>query len=699
MRKLRFLSLLTVVVLVFMTACQPKTVIVEKEKEVTKVVEKEKVVKETVVVKEEVTKIVEKPVEIEKVVTATPIPVKFKESPMLTNLVERGKLPPVEERLPSNPMVVEPLVEQGAYGGSLRFGFVGQSAAWGGLLYLAGWDHLVIWRPDFNSIEPNAVAGWDISPDVTEYTFYLRKGMKWSDGEPFTSEDLRFFIEDVLANEELFPGGLGGDWIPTSMREGFKVQVIDDYTIKFIFPKPYGTFLYVLATWSGRQFTQYPAHYLKQFHKKYNPNVDELVKADPTAENWTALFFKKAPDTWGNPQRFFEDPNLPTLGPWMTVQPLGTGTTIILERNPYYWKVDTEGNQLPYIDQIIGTSFQDDQSRTFAMLNGDLDWIKDPGALNRELYYEAMDAGKPIRVVQTWPDGGNTQSIHFNLSFQDPVKNQVFNDKNFRIGMSYAIDRDEIIEVVFKGQGKPAQVCPLESSPLYNKQLCEQYIEYDVKKANEYLDKVLPNKDAEGYRLGPDGKRFVPIFSVTNDLSYGTHYVQVAEMLISYWKAVGVEVQLDAVTDAVFNESRRKNNSFEMYLFHGGEGGAGLTAILDPRWHVPDGWWSMFAWGWVKWFHDTTGEDEYAVEPPDYAKEVREMYLKAIQQPTVEKQIEAMKKIMEKSAEYFWTIGISRPGPGYQPLSTRLGNVPDGYWDGWLEGVHKIIRPEQWYLK
>jgi peptide/nickel transport system substrate-binding protein len=210
---------------------------------------------------------------------------------------------------------------------------------------------------------------------------------------------------------------------------------------------------------------------------------------------------------------------------------------------------------------------------------------------------------------------------------------------------------------------------------------------------------VLPEKDAEGYRLGPDGKRFVPILTVISDLSYGTHYVQVAEMLIAHWKEVGIEVQLDAVTDAVFDEARRTVNQYDMFLFHGGEGGAGLTAILDPRWHVPGEYFGMFSFAWYLWRTDTAGTNEYAIEPPAYAQEVRDMYIEAIQQPSIDGQIAKMQEIMQRSADIFWTIGVSRPGSDYWPVHERLGNIPDTWWQGWLPGNAKIIFPEQWYLK
>jgi peptide/nickel transport system substrate-binding protein len=619
----------------------------------------------------------------------------YRESPMLAAMVAAGELPPVDERLPENPAVVTPFNEVGTYGGNLRFGFVGTNPGWGGMWYTTGWENLVIWKPDFSGVAPNIAESWEVSDDVTEYTFHLRKGIKWSDGVEFTADDVMFYIEDMLYDPDVMVNGPAADWLPSSMADGFKAEKIDQYTFKFIFPAPDGTFLYDLAQWNGRHITFFPKHYLMQFHAKYNKNVDELVAQEEGVEDWVGLLNKKACGPTDDTQNFYLYPERPLLFPWIVKEPLGGGTTITMVRNPYYWKVDTEGNQLPYIDTITGYSYQESEGRTLAMLSGDLDYIKDPDAADRILYFDAIDEGKPLAVSTLFNDAGVNNTIHFNRTLADPVKAEVFADKNFRIGMSYAINREELIEIVHAGQGVPAQASPLESSPLYNEQLATQYTEYNVDLANEYLDKVLPEKDSEGYRLGPDGKRFTIIFSVSNDLSYGTNWVQVAELLIGYWHAVGVDVTLNSIANDVFKEDKDEN-IIEATIYTG-EGGAGITAILDPRYYVPGEYFGMFGNGWHAW--RVGAEQAVQVEMPEKYQAMRAQFeTEVLGATTQEAQIAAMQVILQMAADEFWVIGTARPGQGYQVYHSRLGNQPAEWIAGWIEGVQKITYPEQWYI-
>lgn len=620
----------------------------------------------------------------------------FKEAPMLAKRVAEGTLPALTERIPTTPATVELLgnAQTGTYGNEMRLGFVGTNPGWGGIWFFAGWENLVIWKADFSGIVPNIAERYEVSGDVREYTFYLRKGMRWSDGAPFTADDIMFYINDVLFNTELSAGGPVADWLPSEGATEFRAEKVDDYTVKLIFANPYGTFLYNLATWSGRHLTWFPKHYLSQFHATYNPAVADLVAKEEGVTDWVGLFNKKAAGPLDDIQNYFNMPERPTLFPWVVTQPLGAGTSMRMERNPYYWKVDAAGNQLPYVDTILGISYQDDESRTLAMLNGDLDMIKDPGDQNRPLYFDAIDAGKPIAVNTPISDGGNSHSIHFNRTIADPVKAEIFGNKDFRIGMSHAINRQEIIDIVYFGQGTPAQPSPLETSPLYNAQLATQYTEFSVEKANEYLDRVLPEKDAQGFRLGADGKRFNIILAVSNDLSYGTTWVQVAELLVGYWAKVGVEVTVNSMPDQQFIEVKKANN-IEATLYTG-EGGAGVTAILDPRYYVPGEYFGMFGNGWAAW--RTKDSTATQVEMPAKIQEIRALYEKVLQQSSQEAQIAKMSEVLQMAADEFWVIGISRPAPSFQPYHKRLGNVPAEWVIGWIEGVQKIMYPEQWYI-
>jgi peptide/nickel transport system substrate-binding protein len=619
----------------------------------------------------------------------------YHESPMLTAMVDAGEIPPVAERLPANPAVVEPFNEVGTYGGTMRVGFTGGNPGWGGLWYIAGWENLVSWAPDFSGVVPNIAESWEVSDDVRTYTFHLREGMKWSDGAPFTADDIMFYINDVLFNAELSASGPIADWLPREGAEDFVAEKIDDYTVSFTFAQPQGTFLYNLATWSGRHITWFPHHYAEQFHADYNPDIDALVQADGTVEDWVGLFNKMLSGPSDDTNNYWNNLERPLLFPWLPTSILGGNPQMNMARNPYYWKVDSEGNQLPYVDEIVGITYQDNEARTLAMISGDLDYVKDPGgSAERVLYYDAVDGGAPLRISAQISDGGTNNTIHFNRTVADPVLAEVFGNIDFRIGMSYAINRPEIIEIVHFGQGTPSQAAPLESSPLYNERLATQYIEYDVDQANEYLDRVMPERDGEGYRLGPDGERFSPVFTVSNDLSYGTSWVQVAELLIGYWDAVGVQVSLNSMVNDQYTENKQQNN-IEITLYTG-EGGAGLTAILDPRYYVPGEYFGMYGNAWFAW--RVGAADSVQVEMPQDMQDIRAMYENVLAQPSQEEQIAAMAEVLELAADNFYVIGTARPGPGFQPYHERLGNQPEEWIAGWIEGVQKITYPEQWYI-
>jgi peptide/nickel transport system substrate-binding protein len=616
----------------------------------------------------------------------------FNESPYLAN---KG-LPPVAERLPTNPMVIAPFEGKTNYGGTLRIGIGGTNPGWGGLWYLAGWETLVFWTPDMSNVQPNIAESWEVSEDVRSYTFKLREGMKWSDGAPFTADDIMFYIEDVLLNEELNNGAVTADWLPESTGDKLQVEKLDDYTVEFTFAEPNGTFLYTLATFNGRQIAWYPKHYLSQFHPKYNDNLDELVSAAGKG-SWTELFQAKAFGPVTDTVDYFSVSERPTLFPWIVKTPIGTGTQITMERNPYYWKVDEAGNQLPYIDEIIGTVYEEGEARTLAMLNGELDYIKDPGSENRSLYFSAVDEGKPLYIRTLESDGGNTNSFHINQTTKDPALAEVFVQKDFRIGLSYAINREEIIEIVHNGQGIPAQAGPLETSPLYNEQLTTQYTEYNVDLANEALDKVLPEKDADGFRLGSNDERFSFAVTVANDLSFGTFYVQVAELLKEYFAAVGVEMQINSVTNEQF-EQLLKTNDVEATLFTDGSA-AGILPIIDPVTTVPGLYHGHFGNAWYGWLTKSSSRVQ-DIPMPDNILALRNMYDEEVLRATSpEAQVTAMKKVLQASADQFFVIGISRHGELYYPFSTRVGNIPETWIDGWLEGVTKLLSPEQWVIQ
>ncbi len=616
------------------------------------------------------------------------------EAPTLAEAVASGDLPPLAERLPVNPKVVTPLEGVGQYGGTWRMGLRGgQDTAL--LTRTLSYEHLVRWTADWTDIEPNIAEAFEASEDATVFTFHLREGMKWSDGEPFTADDIVFWYEDILLDEEY--GAVNP--IPTWLQAGGEtvvVEKVDDYTVTFTFSAPNGLFIQRLATPDGATITRWPKHYLQQFHPKYNTtNLDELI-AEAEATDWINLMQLKGGGVPGTPyDARYQNGDLPSLNPWILTVPYGAGTQVVAERNPYYWKVDTEGRQLPYIDRLVYDVGEDVEVLVLKALNGEIDMQDRHIATlsNKAVFVDNMEQGD-YHFFDTIPSSMNEVAIAFNLTHKDPVKREIFQNKDFRIALSHAINRQEIIDVVYVGQGEPYQLAPRPTSPFYNERLAKQYTEYDPDLANEILDGIFPEKNADGIRLGPDGN---PISFPVDIDSTQQPRIDTMELVERYWAAVGIDIQLNTI-DRSLLYTRKDSNEHDVALW-GGDGG--LDVILEPRWYFPFSGESLYAEAWQSWFNNPTGEGALTPpeEPPAGPKEQMALYEQIKSTGDAQQQTELMKQILEIAADEFYAIGITLPAPGYGVVKNGFHNVLSPMPGAWLYPNPAPANPEQFWIE
>lgn len=613
---------------------------------------------------------------------------------MLAAMVADGSLPELSERLPVNPKVVEPVDSPGQYGGVWRMGLNGgQDNAL--LVRTMAYEHLVRWTPDWTAIEPNIAESYEASDDATEYTFHLREGMKWSDGEPFTADDIVFWSEAIVGNAEYEATHDIGSWL-TANGEPVAVEKIDDYTVKFVFAGPNGLFLQRLATPSGADLTRWPAHYCSQFHPDYNAdNLDALI-AEAEATDWVNLMELKCAGVPGTPyDARWQNGELPSLNPWILTTAYGAGTQVVAERNPYYWKVDSDGRQLPYIDRIVYDVGEDVDVLVLKALNGEID-MQDrhiASLSNKAVFADNMQAGD-YTFFETIPSGMNNIAIALNLTHKDPVRREMFQNKDFRIALSHAINRQEIIDVVYVGQGEPYQLAPRPTSPFYNERLAKQYTEFDPDLANEILDGIYPEKNSDGIRIGADGEPLTLIVDVTSNQQ---DRIDALGLIQGYWKAVGVDMQINSM-DRSLLYTRKDSNEHDVSVW-GGDGG--LDVILEPRWYFPYSGESLFAEAWQSWFNNPGGEGALTPpeEPPAGPLQQMELYNQIQATGDAAEQEELMKQILEIAADEFYAIGIALGPNGYGIVKNNFRNVPSPIPGSWLYPNPAPTNPEQYWIE
>lgn len=611
----------------------------------------------------------------------------YRESPDLAARVRDGKLPPVEERLPRNPLLLSVEEEIGRYGGTWTQGMIGNGDS--ALIYRTiDYEHLVRWDPTWRRVIPNVAQSFQVSSDATTYTFRLRPGLKWSDGAPYTADDIRFWFEDVLLSPDLAVPE------PTWLRKGagaVRLEVEDPYTIRFVFAEPNGLFLPALASGSDLSVgTAFPRHALMRYHKRYNPDgAAAEAKAEGFAD-WRDFFMLKAGMRQGrsDPASLLRRPvadaidrvepavPVPTLCAWVIdrLEP-GSPPRLVAERNPYYWKIDPVGHQLPYID------------RTEFLLAGSQDEF---AGLLREgrIGMQARHVVAPAiqADLQRYLDGGyrpivmqssetNTLPIYLNLSHNDPALRALFGDRGFRVALSQAIDRQAIIDAVFAGQGEPFQVAPRRESRFFDETLALQYTEQDPAAADAALDRLGLARGSDGVRRLPDGRRLGFVVMVRLDRP---HHEQAMAMVGRNWRRIGVEISLERRDRAELMKIMQ-NNGFDAMI---GNTDGGMDSIREAYAFIPSMRTAVSpAPLWARWADDPQAPG--ALEPPASVRQQTELFAALQRTPDPDEQDRLMRAILGIAAAQFHTIGISTH-PGFRALVRRdFHNVPRSMPDAW----------------
>ena len=595
----------------------------------------------------------------------------YQEAPSLAARVAKGELPPVAERLPTKPVVVKPVESIGKYGGTWRRLTLGARDIQ--LDCRMGYEPLVRWDRSGTQVIPGLVAGWKILDGGRTYVFRLREGLKWSDGHPMTSEDFLFFYEDCLCNKELYP--VFPAWL-TVGGEPVRVTAPDRYTVVYRFAKPYGVFLEMLA-YRGNWILG-PKHYLRNFLPKYTDVAELTRKAkDRGFDLWRQLFFRVF--NWN------ENPDIPTWKPFKIVVP-PPGSRMIAERNPYYWKVDPAGNQLPYIDRVAYTDVQNNEIVTIKAMAGEVDFqARRIDASNYGLFMENRQQGN-YRVLRD--ANPTTLCLYLNQYSKDPVLRGVLQDRRFRIALSLAVDREELIFLLYSGMAVPSRGVASPYDPYYLPEFDGKYLEYDAKRANALLDEVGLKRGWDGLRRLPDGRPFRQILHVYPSEAGTTS--DLWQLVADYYREVGLDfvVKVDAVVLSVM-QIRNGNSDFWAYTQ------TGMHWILDPRWFVP--WLSTSYFAPLYGRYRATG-GKGGVAPPAAFQRLVDWYVELVSVVGDEgRRRELGHKILSQWAEECYVVGICR-NELLTIVSNRFRNVPDHVIHDWRVMTPGYIGIEQFYI-
>jgi peptide/nickel transport system substrate-binding protein len=604
------------------------------------------------------------------------------ESPMLAAEVTAGTLPPLARRIPHPPLVVKidrPDWKPGRYGGTLRMLMAKDRDI--RMMVVYGYARLVGYNEQLQ-IVPDLLERVDDVGDRV-FTLHLRPGHKWSDGKPFTSADFRYYWEDVANNRELSPFGL-----PPALKvngHGPTFEVIDEHTVRYSWDAPNPQFLPALAAPSPL-FIYRPAHYLRKFHARYIG----LDKANAQAvaagsRNWAGYHQKL------DEQYRFDNPDLPTLEPWVNTTPLPS-TRFVLVRNPYFHRVDPGGRQLPYIDRVI-VNITDDKLIPAKTGGGDSDLQARYLRFDDYTFLKQGEARNHYRVLLWEKALGSQLALYPNLNVNDPAWQRLMRDVRFRRALSLAVDRHEINEVVYFGLARESANTVLMRSPLFRPEFRTAWSQFDLATANKLLDSLgLAKRDSNGIRLLPDGR---PMELIVDTSGESTEETDVLELVRDSWRRAGIALFPRPSQREVFR--RRVFSGMSMMSIWSGLNNGIPTPAMSPAELAPT---SQEQLQWPKWgqyFQNRNAGGEAPVLPE--ARELVALYDQWTIAADDDERAKIWLKMLAIDSQQVFSIGIVSRAPQPIVVGDAVRNVPAEGVYSWDPGAYLgMYHPDTFWI-
>ena len=604
------------------------------------------------------------------------------EPPILSERVHAGHLPPQAQRIPSPPLVADYKGSgrtTGLYGGTLRMLMARPADI--RLMVVYGYARLVRYDRNFE-IVPDILEKISIE-DGRIFTLHLRKGHRWSDGAPFTSEDFRYYWDDVANNRELSP--VGPPDVFRVRGELPRFRIIDKWTVEFTWKKPNPYFISALAQ-SRPIFIYRPAHYLQQFHARYGDRkaLDAAARAKGV-RNWAGVH-----NRLDNPYRF-DNPDLPTLQPWVNTTAL-PAERFVFVRNPYFHRVDTDGKQLPYIDEVVVT-IADKRLIPAKTAAGEADLQA------RYLRFDNVPllkagAGRGGYKVLTWKVGkGAHIALYPNLTINDPAWRDLVRDVRFRRALSIAINREELNKALFYGLAVPAQNTLLPDSPLYRREYQSAWAQYDIAEANALLDRIgLTKRDRNGVRFMKDGR---PLEIIVETAGENTEEPDILQLIAESWRKIGIKLHVKPSHRDILR-NRIYAGEAMMSISSGLENGL-ANADASPEELAPT---RQVQYQWPKWgqFAETGGQAGEAPDMPE-VRELDRLNEAWATATTAPERTRIWHRMLQIHADQVFVIGLISGTLQPVVVSNRLRNVPENGLYNWEPGANfGIYEPDTFWL-